>query len=243
MQIIKTIRRFTMAGVVVALLSLNLATITFGSVALILSAAVEAVTGVKSATTSMRGEINRKNRRITNLEVDIEARNQRLSSTRAELDTELRAKNTRIRELEVDIGTKNRRIAALGDEVADSRAARSVVYRGERMLLSEAVENTSERVTRRITRGAIRNTGSVFGEALPLIGITVIVAATTWELKDACDTMDDLYQLDIAFNPENAVPADRSEVCGLKVPTKEEIWQTVKGQPRRSMAIGERLNA
>ena len=209
MKLLRFTRRTIMAGLLVAMLALNVATIAFSSVAFLLSSAFEAVTGAASVTSTLREEVNVKNKRITDLEVDVDA--------------------------------KNRRIASLSDELAESRASRWVDYRGERRMVSEAVENTSERISKRLVISTGRNVGAVFGEAVPFFGIAVIVAATTWELKEACDTMDDLYELDIAFNPDNAVPADHSEVCGLQVPTKEEIWQFVKDSPGAAWEMAKDL--
>ena len=157
------------------------------------------------------------------------------------LASSVRSNKSRVAQLETDLNAKNRQVASLSDELADSRAARTVVFRGERMLLSEAVEHTSERVGKRLVVSTGRSVGAVFGEAVPFFGIAVIVAATTWELSDACDTMDDLYELDIAFNPDNVVPADHSEVCGLQVPTKEEIWQFVKDSPGAAWEMAKEL--
>ena len=49
----------------------------------------------------------------------------------------------------------------------------------------------------------------------------MIVGATTYELKSACDTMKDSYDLDHALNPEGMTAEDRDKVCGLQVPSKE----------------------
>lgn len=111
------------------------------------------------------------------------------------LATSLRSKKGRITRLETDLNAKNRQVASLTDELASSRASRMVNYRGQRMLVSEAVEHTVERVGRRLAISTSRSVGSVFAESIPFFGIAVIVGATTWEIADACDTMDDLHQL------------------------------------------------
>lgn len=147
------------------------------------------------------------------------------------LASSVQSKKGRITRLETDLNAKNRQVASLTDELADSRASRMVNYRGQRMLVSDAVENTVARVGRRLKVSSSRSVGSVFAESIPFFGIAVIVGVTTWEITDACDTMGDLYELDVAFNPDNAVPDDHSEVCGMTVPTKEEIWQFVKDSP------------
>ena len=241
MKILRFTRRTIMAGLLVATLALNVATIAFSSVALLLSTAFEVVTGAASVTSTLREEVNVKNKRIADLEVDVNAKNGRIASMNTEFDRDLRTRDNRITNLELDIDTKNQRIVSLTDELADSRAPRSVMYRGERMLVSDAVEHTTERVGRRLTVSTSRSVGSVFAESIPFFGIAVIVGVTTWEITDACATMDDLHQLDVAFNPDNAVPADHSEVCGLTVPTKEEIWQFVKDSPGAAWAMAKDL--
>lgn len=69
------------------------------------------------------------------------------------------------------------------------------------------------------------------GEALPVVGIGVIVAATAYELNMSCENMRDLYELQIELDPSQANPADRDMVCGLQVPTRGELWQSIKASP------------
>jgi hypothetical protein len=117
---------------------------------------------------------------------------------------------------------ENRRLTR---ELADSR----ITYRGEKRLAREAVKDTSGRLARRITHASSRNVASVFAESLPFVGVGVIVGATAWELKDACELMKDLHELDVAFNPESAV--DGTEVCGTRVPDRAEVWQAIRESP------------
>jgi hypothetical protein len=109
----------------------------------------------------------------------------------------------------------------LGDE--------KVVYRGQKVLMREAVKDTSTRVARRTTVATGRNIASTLGEALPVFGIAIIVAATAWELHDSCALMGEMRELDSAFNPDD--PIDDAEVCGMKVPSATEIWQKVRQSP------------
>lgn len=108
---------------------------------------------------------------------------------------------------------------------------RTVTHKGEKKLLADAVRSTSERIARRTATGASRNLAATFREAIPTIGIGVIVGATALELKDACDTMKELHELDVALDPSKANDAEVTEVCGLKVPTAVEIWEKVKAIP------------
>jgi hypothetical protein len=131
------------------------------------------------------------------------------------------------RELEV----KNQRIASLSSEVASLKQPKSVTYRGQRKLLSEAVEDTVTRVSRRTTTAAVRNAGSVFAEAIPFAGIAVVVGVTAWDLRDSCETLKDLQAFHLALNPLAEESPDQAEVCGLTVPTSDEVWAAVKSSP------------
>ncbi|WP_415391788.1 hypothetical protein [Paracoccus sp. SJTW-4] len=138
-----------------------------------------------------------------------------------------------------DLARLERRAARLSGELADSRAAQArlarelrdspVTYRGKRIAAREAVKDTAERVARRTTFATSRNLASMAGEALPMIGVGVIVAATAWELSDACALMGEMRELDAAFNPNDPVTDD--EICGMKPPTRAELWASIKASP------------
>lgn len=123
----------------------------------------------------------------------------------------------------------------LADEVASSKRLRRelaqsrVLYRGAKRLAREAVADTSRRAARRVAAGSARTVASAAGEALPLVGVGVVAAATAYDLYDACELMKDLHALDVAFNPENAISGQ--EVCGMRAPTKDEIWASVAASP------------
>ena len=135
-----------------------------------------------------------------------------------------------------DLRARNSNLMTRGDTLARENAQLKndlektrVHYRGDRKLAKEAVSDTSERIRRRVTFATARNTASMAGEALPFIGVAVIVGATAWEVSDACEMMKDLHQLDVAFNPENAL--DERELCGMEVPTAIELWTRVAESP------------
>lgn len=119
--------------------------------------------------------------------------------------------------------------SALRRRVARIESQNLVSYGGRMVPKNAAVSETAEKVSRRVTASTTRNISSMAAEALPWIGIGVVVTATTWEVKDACELMKDLHELDVAFNPENAI--DEREVCGMQVPTRDELWRSVKSSP------------
>jgi len=192
--------------IMAASLALNVAMTVVPAVAAAVAGVVEAVTGA----TTLR---QRTAARTAALE-------SRATRATAEAQTERRAR--------LAATSRADRAAA---EAAEARAARQVTYRGARRTAAEAVADTSDRLARRTARATARSLGSVAGEAIPVVGIGVIAAATAWELHDACEMMKEVRELDVALNPDRAVPPEAAEVCGMKAPTRAEIWAAVASSP------------
>lgn len=108
---------------------------------------------------------------------------------------------------------------------------------------------TSQRVTRRLQRSTARSIASAAGEAIPFIGVGVIVGAVALEVKDACDTARDMAGLEAALiadgDPELAKEAAENAFdCTAMIreglpgyddlPTREAIWDTVRASPRQA---------
>lgn len=203
-----------MAGAI----ALSVATATVSSVFNMVSSAVEAVVGprtVRAKHTARLSELSGEGAALRNRTSELANENQRL--TREMDDMEIAHKKS---------------TSALKDEnrlLTQELAERKVNYRGQARHAREAVKDTSGRLARRVTLASSRNVASVFAEALPFVGVGVIVGATVWELKDSCEMMNDLHELDVAFNPESAI--DGTEVCGMGVPTQDEIWKKINESP------------
>lgn len=121
------------------------------------------------------------------------------------------------------------KLTAERDALKGQLASPKVTHRGAKKPMREAVSETSARIAKRVKFAATRNVAATFGEAIPFVGVGVIVAATVWELKDTCDLLKDMRELDAAFNPDN--PIDPADVCGMEVPTKEKIVERIASAP------------
>lgn len=118
------------------------------------------------------------------------------------------------------LAQKNTRLARKNEAMAKAARSRAVARTRSRAIVS--------RVQRRIARGAVRNVGSVAAESIPMAGIAVVLGVTALELKEACDTTRDLEAL--AAELGDPAPADDSTtVCGLTVPTREQIATRIAG--------------
>ena len=107
----------------------------------------------------------------------------------------------------------------------EAKLAAKVFYRGEKRALSEIVADTSARVAGRVTKIMTTDIASLAGEIVPYVGAAAVVGLTAWDLDQSCEMMKDMHEMDVAFNPDHAI--DSREVCGLRVPTLAEVWQSV----------------
>lgn len=130
-----------------------------------------------------------------------------------------------------NLGAEKAKVASMSNLVDELKKPRTVTYRGQKKLISEAVEDTATRVSRRTTAAAARNAGGVLAEVVPIAGVAAIVGITAWDLKDSCATLKDLHELEVAFDPSLAADPEVTEVCGLEVPSKEEIVKAVRAAP------------
>ena len=87
----------------------------------------------------------------------------------------------------------------------------------------------AKRIASRTTRGALRNIAAVPAEALPNIGLAVVVGVTAYELADACETMKDISSLNNLLN--GATEIDDEAVCGLQSPDADSVYAAIKNSP------------
>lgn len=85
----------------------------------------------------------------------------------------------------------------------------------------------------RIKRLTASNLGATFGESIPVFGIGVVAGATAYEVTEACAAMNEMTALIKLLDPAefDAQDNDHTEVCGLDIPSKEELWEIVRTSP------------
>lgn len=199
-------------------LALTLATVTSSAVFSVLSSTAEAIIGPRTVRNEHRD-------RVIKLETEnstLSARSDQLRHKNQTLSAELDETNARYSKRIDALREKNR---LLTKQSADTK----VIYRGKEQFAKDAVKDTSQKLANRVTIASSRNIATVFAEALPVVGIGVIVGATAWEINDSCEMMKDLHELDVAFNPDSAI--DGTEVCGMSVPDRADVWQKIRESP------------
>jgi len=85
-------------------------------------------------------------------------------------------------------------------------------------------KETVATVNKRLAKGIARNIAALPSEAVPFVGIAVMVASTTLDVYDACQTMKDFNVLLNMLGQGEENP----ELCGKRVPTVDEVKASAK---------------
>ena len=92
------------------------------------------------------------------------------------------------------------------------------------------VGKLTDRIAQRTVRVSLKSVASAPVQAIPYAGSIAVVAITASELKDACDTMKDMNDLNRLMG--NNVSEDQNTVCGQTVPPVEEMMENVMNAPK-----------
>lgn len=78
----------------------------------------------------------------------------------------------------------------------------------------------SSNLARRVSRNVARHVAGMAGTAIPYIGAGVSVAMTALDVKDGCESVQELNEMNRMMNLERE---DESHICAIQVPTREEV--------------------
>ena len=228
LNLIRRLTFFLLKGSTILLICLmllvNVATLTISSVNAAISGAIETATGLSTVGRRQSVQLKETEARASKLNTDLER-------SRSELSIE-RKKSAILANKYGTVEVEARRLRAQGPDV---------MFRGKKRALKSVAEEVTGSVSRRTAKVAATNVGSMAGEGIPFWGIAVIVASTTVEAAAACDTMRDMHDLQKALDPGAVVDDGASEVCGMRIPTQDEIWEAVKSSPGKAWATSKEM--
>jgi hypothetical protein len=87
------------------------------------------------------------------------------------------------------------------------------------------VSRIANKIRARSARNASVNVADLLPASIPLAGIPVSIALTVMDVNDACSTMKDLNEMNQEFELDNE---DVTRVCGIRVPSVDEVKKRVK---------------
>ncbi|TDG11418.1 hypothetical protein E2F43_18730 [Seongchinamella unica] len=91
-----------------------------------------------------------------------------------------------------------------------------------------AVRKFGSRLSARTRRVATRSIAAIPGEAIPYLGVAVLIAGTSYELYEACESLRDLETLYAELGLDDKPPeATLSAVCDPQLPDAGEVWEQI----------------
>lgn len=213
MKAIKLSWNLLLALLLALSLSINVALFVGGSLYQLASSAFGAVTGVRTVALQHADEV-------------------------AQLSSEIAEERAARKQLRSELIGATDKLATERAVTRELRAelldpfSRPVIFRGKRVAVRDAVDATADRISKRAVVTSSREVGSMAGEAIPYVGAAVIIGATALELKDLCETLKDMSELQRAISPETMPSEDEKTVCNQPIPTRDELWETVKRSPK-----------
>ena len=249
-RIFRVSRTVILAGVLVLSLAVNATLFVGGVIYDVVDTFVENVVGLQTASVLQRQALNklqRQNRQLRGQVQTVRTANQRL---RGQVQT-VRSANRQLRGQVQTVGAANRQLRGrvqtvrtanqqLRGQVQTVRSANRQLQRevqtlgtANRQLRGQVgrVRTTVERTRKRLQGSAVRSFATLPGRALPFAGTAVSVAMTGLLIRDLCDAMKDLNGIEKAAWPPTDTEGTGTEVCSVRVPTKEKVWADVVTSP------------
>jgi membrane protease subunit (stomatin/prohibitin family) len=91
-----------------------------------------------------------------------------------------------------------------------------------------ATRKFGARLASRTKRVAAKSIAAIPAESIPLVGIAVLIADTSYELYAACETVRDMDQLYKELGIEDETPNDAMHsVCDPQLPDAADVWSAV----------------
>ncbi|NBZ89780.1 hypothetical protein [Stagnihabitans tardus] len=80
---------------------------------------------------------------------------------------------------------------------------------------------------------------SLVGKAIPYAGTVVSVADAGLDIAMTCDMMREMDLMQGAILSDATTTAETDKVCGMKVPTVDEVWQAVRSSPGEAWSAAQ----
>ncbi len=137
----------------------------------------------------------------------LEARHEKLSSDHQDLSD----RHNRLTTEHGDLQGRHGRLVTEHNGLS-SKHAKLIQVQSQR---DAAAKKLSSRVAPRVINTATRAVSTLPEKVVPVVGTVVAVGMTLWDVKDMCETLRDINEMNAVFGYPSA---DEHRVCGIKVP-------------------------
>lgn len=249
-RFLRTVWKFASVLIIVFLIALNAATLTFDVANRMLSSFVDAVAGSVSLRSKAEAKLAESVSRVAELEADVDRRQARIVDldekiNRQNVDlTEVRKERARllgeIDNVTADLNAERDRQLKLRERLrvaeVDLASERELGRKGsidlerERARRASTINDLDKRTRQVVTRSGnmlAREVSSMPLEAVPWLGIATIVGTTAWEANDLCATARDMQAIRTSLGISDPLATGTNEICGVEIPSVEELWARI----------------
>jgi len=133
--------------------------------------------------------------------------------------------STQLLEIAKNLSIKNSALKKSGKQ-------KLIPFKGKNIPIEEAIESASKNIAKRAAGGTARNLASMPAQRIPWLGLATMIGVTGWDIRDACATTSELDELNKAIDPDKSIDLEVERVCGIEMPTSDEILNAAKSSPR-----------
>ncbi|NOQ63161.1 MAG: hypothetical protein GQ582_01455 [Methyloprofundus sp.] len=143
-----------------------------------------------------------------------------MSKSKSKKFQSLTAENKRLQKQSKELTTENKRLQKQNKVFKQKNHIRKVKIVEARKISKIIVKRTAKNVALNMT--------SIAGEAVPYIGIALILSVTAHDIIDGCQTIKDTNRL-LNLLDVDELKSKENQVCGMKVPTEQQVKETIGG--------------
>jgi hypothetical protein len=97
-----------------------------------------------------------------------------------------------------------------------------------------AITKFTKKMMTRLIRSSTRRIAAIGGEAIPYLGIPVLLSMATLDAKDSCDSVKEINELNKELGGEIS---GENEICSITVPTKDQVMESLRTNWRQSYKV------
>ena len=116
----------------------------------------------------------------------------------------------------------------------DATATRNGFIATAALQQKNAITKFSKKMMTRLIRSSTRRVAAIGGEAIPYLGVPVLLSMATLDAKDSCDSVKEMNELN---NEMGVELSGESEVCNITIPSKDQVLDSLRNNWRQSYKV------
>ena len=97
-----------------------------------------------------------------------------------------------------------------------------------------AIAKFSKKMMNRLIRSSTRRIAAIGGEAIPYLGVPVLLSMATLDAKDSCDSVKEMNEMNKELGGELS---GENEICSITIPTKDQVMESLRTNWRQSYKV------